>query len=139
MIWWTKFWFLFHIHYSLKMVLYIFWDALMLLTQEGSSQARYFVSRLIPAHKDPPYEQVRVNFFREAPSLGWHVFLSQLVYGGFSNNKLNPLLKQEARFLQLRSLTPEQRARLKSSFLHFDDYSFCEWMRSLNLVPPKHS
>jgi len=28
------------------------------LKQEGSSQARYFVSRLIPAHKDPPYEQV---------------------------------------------------------------------------------
>ncbi|CAL9782278.1 unnamed protein product [Musa acuminata subsp. burmannicoides] len=74
----------------------------ILAFKEGSSQARYFVSRLIPAHKDPPYEQ-------------------------------------EARFLQLRSLTPEQRARLKSSFLHFDDYSFCEWMRSLNLVPPKHS
>lgn len=28
------------------------------LLQEGSSLARYFVSRLIPAHKDPPYEQV---------------------------------------------------------------------------------
>lgn len=28
------------------------------MKQEGSSQARYFVSRLIPAHKDPPYEQV---------------------------------------------------------------------------------
>eukprot|EP00262_Sarcandra_glabra_P014420 TRINITY_DN4223_c0_g1_i1.p1 TRINITY_DN4223_c0_g1~~TRINITY_DN4223_c0_g1_i1.p1 ORF type:complete len:616 (-),score=93.16 TRINITY_DN4223_c0_g1_i1:259-1902(-) len=72
----------------------------ILAFKEGSSQARYFVSRLIPAHKDPPYEQ-------------------------------------EARFPQLRSLTPEQRARLKSSFLHFDDLSFCEWMRSLKLVPPE--
>lgn len=70
--------------------------------KEGSSQARYFVSRLIPAHKDPPYEQ-------------------------------------EAWFPQLKSLTPEQRTRLKSSFLHFDDYSFIEWMRSLKLVPPEPS
>ena len=31
----------------------------LVLLQEGSSQARYFASRLIPAHKDPPYEQVR--------------------------------------------------------------------------------
>ena len=31
---------------------------LLNLKQEGSSQARYFASRLIPAHKDPPYEQV---------------------------------------------------------------------------------
>ncbi|XP_015688445.2 protein transport protein SEC23 [Oryza brachyantha] len=68
--------------------------------KEGSSQARYFVSRLIPAHKDPTYEQ-------------------------------------ESRFPQLRTLTPEQRARLKSSFIHFDDHSFCEWMRSLKLVPPE--
>ncbi|KAL8522681.1 hypothetical protein ACS0TY_012860 [Phlomoides rotata] len=30
----------------------------ILAFKEGSSQARYFVSRLIPAHKDPPYEQV---------------------------------------------------------------------------------
>ncbi|CAD5178810.1 unnamed protein product [Musa acuminata subsp. malaccensis] len=74
----------------------------ILAFKEGSSQARYFVSRLIPAHKDPPYEQ-------------------------------------EARFPQLRTLTPEQRTRLKSSFLHFDDYSFCEWMRSLKLVPPEPS
>ncbi|XP_058077782.1 protein transport protein SEC23 A-like [Magnolia sinica] len=72
----------------------------ILAFKEGSSQARYFVSRLIPAHKDPPYEQ-------------------------------------EARFPQLRSLTTEQRARLKSSFLFFDDFSFCEWMRSLKLVPPQ--
>ncbi|CAA6663666.1 unnamed protein product [Spirodela intermedia] len=56
--------------------------------------------RMIPAHRDPPYEQ-------------------------------------EARFPQLRSLTPDQRTRLKSSFLHFDDPSFCEWMRSLKLVPPE--
>ncbi|KAF9618062.1 hypothetical protein IFM89_000013 [Coptis chinensis] len=70
--------------------------------KEGSSQARYFVSRLIPAHRDPPYEQ-------------------------------------EARFPQLRSLTADQRAKLKSSFLHFDDLSFCEWMRSLKLVPPEPS
>lgn len=44
------------------------------LLQEGSSQARYFVSRLIPAHKDPPYEQVLCaasNF----PLLGWYVSL----------------------------------------------------------------
>ncbi|KAK9274533.1 hypothetical protein L1049_021782 [Liquidambar formosana] len=74
----------------------------ILAFKEGSSQARYFVSRLIPAHKDPPYEQ-------------------------------------EARFPQLRSLTTEQRARLKSSFLHFDDPSFVEWMRSLKLVPPEPS
>ncbi|GAB4830645.1 Protein transport protein Sec23A [Ancistrocladus abbreviatus] len=74
----------------------------ILAFKEGSSQARYFVSRLIPAHKDPPYEQ-------------------------------------EARFPQLRSLTAEQRAKLKSSFLHFDDPSFCEWMRSLKLVPPESS
>ncbi|KAK1664580.1 hypothetical protein QYE76_052739 [Lolium multiflorum] len=70
--------------------------------REGSSQARYFVSRLIPAHKDPTYEQ-------------------------------------ESRFPQLRTLTPELRARLKSSFIHFDDPSFCEWMRSLKLVPPEPS
>ncbi|XP_077232655.1 protein transport protein SEC23 A-like [Tasmannia lanceolata] len=74
----------------------------ILAFKEGSSQARYFVSRLIPGHKDPPYEQ-------------------------------------EARFPQLRSLTTEQRARLKSSFIHFDDLSFCEWMRSLKLVPPEPS
>ncbi|KAL8170374.1 hypothetical protein V2J09_022178 [Rumex salicifolius] len=29
----------------------------ILAFKEGSSPARYFVSRLIPAHKDPPYEQ----------------------------------------------------------------------------------
>ncbi|KAL6008868.1 Protein transport protein Sec23A [Asimina triloba] len=29
----------------------------ILAFKEGSSQARYFVCRLIPAHKDPPYEQ----------------------------------------------------------------------------------
>ncbi|XP_044493429.1 protein transport protein SEC23-like [Mangifera indica] len=74
----------------------------ILAFKEGSSQARYFVSRLIPAHKDPPYEQ-------------------------------------EARFPQLRSLTTEQRAKLKSSFLFFDDPSFCEWMRSLRVVPPEPS
>ncbi|KAJ8748690.1 hypothetical protein K2173_008135 [Erythroxylum novogranatense] len=74
----------------------------ILAFKEGTSQARYFVSRLIPAHKDPPYEQ-------------------------------------EARFPQLRSLTPEQRTKLKSSFLHFDDPSFCEWMRSLKVVPPEPS
>ncbi|KAB1200432.1 Protein transport protein SEC23 [Morella rubra] len=72
----------------------------ILAFKEGSSQARYFVSRLIPAHKDPPYEQ-------------------------------------EARFPQLCSLTTEQRMKLKSSFLHFDEPSFCEWMRSLKLVPPE--
>ena len=43
---------------------------------------------------------------------------------------------QEARFPQLRSLRPEQRARLKSSFIPTDDLSFLEWMRSLKLVPP---
>ncbi|KAL3649141.1 Protein transport protein Sec23A [Castilleja foliolosa] len=72
----------------------------ILAFKEGSSQARYFVSRLIPAHKDPPYEQ-------------------------------------EARFPQLRTLTAEQRVKLKSSFIHFDDPSFCEWMRSLNVSPPE--
>lgn len=72
----------------------------ILAFKEGSSQARYFVSRLIPAHKDPPYEQ-------------------------------------EARFPQLRTLTTEQRTKLKSSFIHFDDPSFCEWMRSLKVVAPE--
>lgn len=74
----------------------------ILAFKEGSSQARYFVSRLIPAHKDPPYEQ-------------------------------------EARFPQLRTLTTEQRMKLKTSFIHFDEPSFCEWMRSLKLVPPEPS
>ncbi|CAK9145290.1 unnamed protein product [Ilex paraguariensis] len=74
----------------------------ILAFKEGSSQARYFVSRLIPAHKDPPYEQ-------------------------------------EARFPQLRTLTTEQRTKLKSSFLHFDDPSFCEWIRSLKVLPPEPS
>ncbi|XP_052186339.1 protein transport protein SEC23 [Diospyros lotus] len=74
----------------------------ILAFKEGSSQARYFVSRLIPAHRDPPYEQ-------------------------------------EARFPQLRTLTTEQRTRLKSSFIHFDDPSFCEWMRSLKVLPPEPS
>ncbi|KAK9035674.1 hypothetical protein V6N11_077708 [Hibiscus sabdariffa] len=72
----------------------------ILAFKEGSSQTRYFVSRLIPAHKDPPYEQ-------------------------------------EARFPQLRTLTIEQRVKLKSSFIHFDDPSFCEWIRSLKIVPPE--
>ncbi|GAB2227509.1 hypothetical protein Droror1_Dr00009331 [Drosera rotundifolia] len=72
----------------------------ILAFKEGSSQARYFVSRLIPAHKDPPYEQ-------------------------------------ETRFPQLRSLTVEQRTKLKSSFLPLDEPSFCEWMHSLKLVPPE--
>ncbi|XP_022890466.1 protein transport protein SEC23-like [Olea europaea var. sylvestris] len=74
----------------------------ILAFKEGSSQARYFVSRLIPAHKDPPYEQ-------------------------------------EARFPQLRTLTTEQRTKLKSNFIHFDDPSFCEWMRSLKILPPEPS
>ncbi|CAA2981801.1 transport SEC23-like [Olea europaea subsp. europaea] len=74
----------------------------ILAFKEGSSQARYFVSRLIPAHKDPAYEQ-------------------------------------EARFPQLRTLTTEQRTKLKSSFIHFDDPSFCEWMRSLKILPPEPS
>ncbi|KAL5700423.1 Protein transport protein Sec23A [Ranunculus cassubicifolius] len=74
----------------------------ILAFKEGSSQARYFVSRLIPAHRDPPYEQ-------------------------------------EARFPQLLYLNAEQRVKLKSSFIQFDDMSFCEWMRSLKLVPPEPS
>lgn len=41
------------------------WDLNIGVSQEGSSQARYFVSRLIPAHKDPPYEQV--NGFQLTP------------------------------------------------------------------------
>lgn len=74
----------------------------ILAFKEGSSQARYFVSRLIPAHKDPPYEQ-------------------------------------EARFPQLRTLSADERTKLKSSFVHFDDPSFCEWMRSLKVLPPEPS
>ncbi|XP_010522855.1 PREDICTED: protein transport protein SEC23 [Tarenaya hassleriana] len=72
----------------------------ILAFKEGSSPARYFVCRLIPAHKDPPYEQ-------------------------------------EARFPQIRRLTGEQRTKLKSSFINFDDPSFCEWIRSLKVVPPE--
>ncbi|KAL1565168.1 Protein transport protein Sec23A [Salvia divinorum] len=71
----------------------------ILAFKEGSSQARYFVTRLIPAHKDPPYEQ-------------------------------------EARFPQLGTLSADERTKLKSSFVHFDDPSFCEWMRSLKVLPP---
>uniref|UniRef100_A0A7N0UWI4 Protein transport protein SEC23 n=2 Tax=Kalanchoe fedtschenkoi TaxID=63787 RepID=A0A7N0UWI4_KALFE len=74
----------------------------ILAFREGSSQGRYLVSRLIPAHKDPPYEQ-------------------------------------EARFPQLRSLTVDQRTKLKSSFIHFDDPSFLEWMQSLKVGPPEPS
>ncbi|KAL2610183.1 hypothetical protein R1flu_028756 [Riccia fluitans] len=74
----------------------------LLAFKEASSQSRYLKSRLIPAHKDPPYEQ-------------------------------------EARFPQLRNLRPDQRGRLKSSLLPTDDFSFCEWMRSLKLVPPEPS
>ncbi|KAK1434291.1 hypothetical protein QVD17_00027 [Tagetes erecta] len=74
----------------------------ILAFKEGSSQARYFMSRLIPAHKDPPYEQ-------------------------------------EARFPQLRTLSAEQRTKLKSSFIHFDEPSFCEWMRSLKVLAPEPS
>nr|XP_043606971.1 protein transport protein SEC23 isoform X2 [Erigeron canadensis] len=74
----------------------------ILAFKEGSSQARYFVSRLIPAHKDPPYEQ-------------------------------------EARFPQLRTLSVEQRTKLKSSFIHFDEPSFSEWMRSLKVLAPEPS
>lgn len=70
----------------------------VLTFKEGTSQARYLQSRLIPAHKDPPYEQ-------------------------------------EARFPQLRTLTPEQRSKLKAKFFAVDDLSSCEWMRSLKLVP----
>ncbi|KAL1550314.1 Protein transport protein Sec23A [Salvia divinorum] len=74
----------------------------ILAFKEGSSQARYFVSRLIPAHKDPPYEQ-------------------------------------EARFPQFRTLSADERTKLKSSFVHFDDPSFCEWMRSLKVLAPESS
>lgn len=49
------------------------------------------------------------------------------------------MFSQEARFPQLKSLTSEQRTKLKSSFVHFDDPSFCEWMRSLKVVPPEPS
>ncbi|PSR94690.1 Protein transport protein like [Actinidia chinensis var. chinensis] len=45
----------------------------------------------------------------------------------------------EARFPQLKTLTTDQRAKLKSSFLHFDDPSFCEWMRRLKVLPPEPS
>ena len=48
-------------------------------------------------------------------------------------------LVQEARFPQLRTLTSEQRTKLKSSFVHFDDPSFCEWIRSLKVLPPEPS
>ncbi|KAK2970213.1 hypothetical protein RJ640_021649 [Escallonia rubra] len=46
---------------------------------------------------------------------------------------------QEARFPQLRTLTTEQRTKLKCSFIQFDDPSFCEWMRSLKVLPPEPS
>eukprot|EP00850_Spirogloea_muscicola_P015664 SM000122S25771 [mRNA] locus=s122:246584:251015:+ [translate_table: standard] len=67
---------------------------------EGSSQARYVMARLIPAHKDPPYEQ-------------------------------------EAHFPQLRTLTPMQRAQLKSKFLPTDARSLSEWMKHLRLSRPQ--
>ncbi|XP_022733225.1 proline--tRNA ligase, cytoplasmic-like isoform X5 [Durio zibethinus] len=72
----------------------------ILAFKEGSSESRYFVSRLIPAHKDPPY-------------------------------------KQEANFHSSKHLTTEQWTKLKSSFVHFDDPSFCEWIRNLKVVPPE--
>lgn len=43
------------------------------MLQEGSSQARYFVSRLIPAHKDPPYEQVLLCGASNFRLLCWYV------------------------------------------------------------------
>nr|DAD32941.1 TPA_asm: hypothetical protein HUJ06_011792 [Nelumbo nucifera] len=53
----------------------------ILAFKEGSSQARYFVSRLIPAHKDPPYEQV---FGGSYCFCFWRVdpYASILVHGG---------------------------------------------------------
>lgn len=52
---------------------------------------------------------------------------------------LSYLLMQEARFPQLRTLSADERIKLKSSFVHFDDPSFCEWMRNLRVLPPEPS
>lgn len=63
----------------LKLCILIFWNNGYLnfgMPQEGSSQARYFVSRLIPAHKDPPYEQVNVfQFCLSLATFTYHLFL----------------------------------------------------------------
>ncbi|KAL5981692.1 Protein transport protein Sec23A [Asimina triloba] len=101
----------------------------ILIFKEGSSEARYILSRLIPAHKDLPYEQTVRTESPPVNELAIQMFVKKFsaIVG-----KLN-----EARFPQLRSLTAEQRAKLKNSFLSFDDFSYCEWMRSLKLVPPE--
>lgn len=82
------------------------------------------------------------------------IFLGKRLFTSISSKKVNDILRllqtcncilnddfflQEARFPQLRSLTSEQRTKLKASFVHFDDPSFCEWMRSLKVVPPQPS
>ena len=110
------------------------------MKQEGSSQARYFVSRLIPAHKDPPYEQVGnpILYSYEIVLCFSDCIPSILFFFKWLKCGIMTVL-QEARFPQLRTLTPEQRMKLKSSFLDFDDPSFCEWMRSLKVVPPEPS
>ncbi|KAK9950737.1 hypothetical protein M0R45_006209 [Rubus argutus] len=51
----------------------------------------------------------------------------------------DPPYEHEARFPHLRTLTIEQWTKLKSSFISFDDPSFCERVRSLRLVPPETS
>jgi len=82
-----------------------------ILAQQGSSQARYFVSRLIPAHKDPTYEQV---FSSCEPYNLVHLNSPHLC--GLNGNglsccspvcwQMNFCVFQESRFPQLRTLTP---------------------------------
>eukprot|EP00271_Cylindrocystis_brebissonii_P009343 TRINITY_DN24108_c0_g1_i1.p1 TRINITY_DN24108_c0_g1~~TRINITY_DN24108_c0_g1_i1.p1 ORF type:complete len:952 (-),score=173.17 TRINITY_DN24108_c0_g1_i1:617-3472(-) len=45
--------------------------------------------------------------------------------------------EQETRFPPLRELSPEDRFKLKAKLLPTDEPSFCEWMKSLRLVPPE--
>ncbi|GBG67818.1 hypothetical protein CBR_g939 [Chara braunii] len=72
----------------------------IVVCKEADSKARYLLARLVPAHKDSPFEQ-------------------------------------DAWFPKLRTLQPEQRAKLKTKFFHTDDPSFFEYLKSLKLMPPE--
>ncbi|KAH9313115.1 hypothetical protein KI387_028150 [Taxus chinensis] len=68
--------------------------------KEGSSQARYFVSRLIPAHKDPPYEQipddvVHGEFLERAIDIVGYFFLLEYLKGIGCNTE--KLMQQEVK------------------------------------------
>lgn len=74
----------------------------------------------------------------KVPCLFLNFFFYFLYLGDFKKViNVHGSILQEARFPQLRTLTIEDRAKLKSSFVHFDEPSFCEWMRSLKVLPPE--